>query len=204
MLNSFSNHLPNPPLSVTCMFSYPLLHYSSSVDRSTDHYVEEYFLLQDLTYGDGGHNWRSIIFSLLVIGFVIAGIVTAIYLLGWVRQVFSLLLFSLFAADSPRPETAFIESAIVSVELQNYDRRRGIRFATRNTSNCAVIKLQVRRRAPVLERQASYVRRVPSWWPDTAQVTTDLVIPREVCLSSRWWFPHSPHHRRQYRHHFSL
>lgn len=36
---------------------------------------------QDL-YGSEGHNWRSIIFSLLVIGFVIAGIVTAIYLLG--------------------------------------------------------------------------------------------------------------------------
>lgn len=43
-------------------------------------------LPQDLTYGDGGHNWRSIIFSLLVIGFVIAGIVTAIYLLGWVYR----------------------------------------------------------------------------------------------------------------------
>lgn len=41
-----------------------------------------YFIhLKDL-YGDSGHNWRSIIFSLLVIGFVIAGIVTAIYLLG--------------------------------------------------------------------------------------------------------------------------
>ncbi|XP_036148283.1 inactive dipeptidyl peptidase 10 isoform X2 [Monomorium pharaonis] len=42
---------------------------------------------QDLTYGDGGHNWRSIIFSLLVIGFVIAGIVTAIYLLGYVDEL---------------------------------------------------------------------------------------------------------------------
>lgn len=31
---------------------------------------------------DEGHNWRSIVFSLLVIGFVIAGIITAIYLLG--------------------------------------------------------------------------------------------------------------------------
>lgn len=36
---------------------------------------------QDL-YGSDGHNWRSIIFSLLVIGFVITGIVIAIYLLG--------------------------------------------------------------------------------------------------------------------------
>ncbi|XP_076291931.1 A-type potassium channel modulatory protein DPP6 isoform X2 [Lasioglossum baleicum] len=42
---------------------------------------------QDLTYGEGGHNWRSIIFSLLVIGFVIAGIVTAIYLLGYVDEL---------------------------------------------------------------------------------------------------------------------
>ncbi|KAG5333283.1 DPP10 peptidase, partial [Acromyrmex heyeri] len=42
---------------------------------------------QDLTYADGGHNWRSIIFSLLVIGFVIAGIVTAIYLLGYVDEL---------------------------------------------------------------------------------------------------------------------
>ncbi|KAK0093108.1 hypothetical protein PV326_014278 [Microctonus aethiopoides] len=38
-------------------------------------------------YGDSGHNWRSIIFSLLVIGFVIAGIVTAIYLLGYVDEL---------------------------------------------------------------------------------------------------------------------
>ncbi|XP_066594146.1 inactive dipeptidyl peptidase 10 isoform X2 [Prorops nasuta] len=42
---------------------------------------------QDLTYGEGGHNWRSIVFSLLVIGFVIAGIVTAIYLLGYVDEL---------------------------------------------------------------------------------------------------------------------
>ncbi|XP_011055618.1 PREDICTED: inactive dipeptidyl peptidase 10 isoform X1 [Acromyrmex echinatior] len=42
---------------------------------------------EDLTYADGGHNWRSIIFSLLVIGFVIAGIVTAIYLLGYVDEL---------------------------------------------------------------------------------------------------------------------
>ncbi|KAL7031758.1 hypothetical protein ACKWTF_007126 [Chironomus riparius] len=41
---------------------------------------------QDL-YGSDGHNWRSIIFSLLVIGFVIAGIVTAIYLLGYVDEL---------------------------------------------------------------------------------------------------------------------
>jgi hypothetical protein len=34
-------------------------------------------------YGSDGHNWRSIIFSLFVIGTVIAGIVTAIYLLGY-------------------------------------------------------------------------------------------------------------------------
>lgn len=33
-------------------------------------------------YGSEGHNWRSIIFSLFVIGTVITGIVTAIYLLG--------------------------------------------------------------------------------------------------------------------------
>lgn len=33
-------------------------------------------------YGSDGHNWRSIIFSLFVIGTVISGIVTAIYLLG--------------------------------------------------------------------------------------------------------------------------
>lgn len=36
----------------------------------------------DLSYDSEGHNWRSIIFSLLVIGTVIAGIITAIYLLG--------------------------------------------------------------------------------------------------------------------------
>nr|XP_029728882.1 dipeptidyl peptidase 4-like isoform X2 [Aedes albopictus] len=34
-----------------------------------------------------GHNWRSIVFSLLVIGFVISGIVTAIYLLGYVDEL---------------------------------------------------------------------------------------------------------------------
>jgi len=31
---------------------------------------------------DEGHNWRSIILSLIVISFVIAGVITAIYLLG--------------------------------------------------------------------------------------------------------------------------
>lgn len=36
----------------------------------------------ELAYGPEGHNWRSIIFSLLVINLVISGIVTAIYLLG--------------------------------------------------------------------------------------------------------------------------
>ncbi|KAG5684830.1 hypothetical protein PVAND_014041 [Polypedilum vanderplanki] len=38
-------------------------------------------------YGSDGHNWRSIIFSLLVIGFVISSIVTAIYLLGYVDEL---------------------------------------------------------------------------------------------------------------------
>ncbi|XP_026469614.1 inactive dipeptidyl peptidase 10 [Ctenocephalides felis] len=41
----------------------------------------------DLMYGGDGHNWKSIIFSLLVIGLVIAGIVTAIYLLGYVDEL---------------------------------------------------------------------------------------------------------------------
>ncbi|XP_033154099.1 dipeptidyl peptidase 4 isoform X2 [Drosophila simulans] len=36
---------------------------------------------------DEGHNWRSIILSLLVISFVVAGIVTAIYLLGYVDEL---------------------------------------------------------------------------------------------------------------------
>ncbi|XP_031617324.1 dipeptidyl aminopeptidase-like protein 6 isoform X3 [Contarinia nasturtii] len=42
--------------------------------------------LDELDYGET-HNWKSIIFSLLVIGFVIAGIVTAIYLLGYVDEL---------------------------------------------------------------------------------------------------------------------
>ncbi|XP_058801842.1 inactive dipeptidyl peptidase 10 isoform X3 [Phymastichus coffea] len=42
---------------------------------------------QDLSYPGEGHNWRSIIFSLLVISTVIAGIVTAIYLLGYVDEL---------------------------------------------------------------------------------------------------------------------
>lgn len=41
---------------------------------------------QDL-FPPEGHNWRSIVFSLLVIGFVISGIVTAIYLLGYVDEL---------------------------------------------------------------------------------------------------------------------
>lgn len=40
---------------------------------------------QDLEYGET-HNWKSIVLSLLVISFVIAGIVTAIYLLGYVPR----------------------------------------------------------------------------------------------------------------------
>lgn len=44
--------------------------------------------LQELAYhGDEGHNWWSIIFSLLVIGLVITGIVIAIYLLGYVDEL---------------------------------------------------------------------------------------------------------------------
>lgn len=42
---------------------------------------------EELAYESESHNWRSIIFSLLVIGFVIAGIVTAIYLLGYVDEL---------------------------------------------------------------------------------------------------------------------
>ncbi|XP_055593286.1 dipeptidyl peptidase 4 [Uranotaenia lowii] len=41
---------------------------------------------QDL-FPPEGHNWKSIVFSLLVIGFVISGIVTAIYLLGYVDEL---------------------------------------------------------------------------------------------------------------------
>lgn len=39
---------------------------------------------QDLGYPSEGHNWRSIILSLFTISVVIAGIATAIYILGWV------------------------------------------------------------------------------------------------------------------------
>ncbi|XP_026325808.1 inactive dipeptidyl peptidase 10 isoform X1 [Hyposmocoma kahamanoa] len=42
---------------------------------------------EDDLYPGDGHNWRSIIFSLMVISFVIAGIVTAIYLLGYVDEL---------------------------------------------------------------------------------------------------------------------
>lgn len=55
---------------------------SGGIDRSIADEEDLCLCSQDLTYAEGGHNWRSIIFSLLVIGFVIAGIVTAIYLLG--------------------------------------------------------------------------------------------------------------------------
>ncbi|XP_055628528.1 inactive dipeptidyl peptidase 10 isoform X2 [Toxorhynchites rutilus septentrionalis] len=41
---------------------------------------------QDL-FAPEGHNWKSIVFSLLVIGFVISGIITAIYLLGYVDEL---------------------------------------------------------------------------------------------------------------------
>ncbi|KAK6623026.1 hypothetical protein RUM43_008878 [Polyplax serrata] len=41
----------------------------------------------DLGVVDDGYNWKSIVFSLLVIGTVIAGIVTAIYLLGYVDEL---------------------------------------------------------------------------------------------------------------------
>jgi hypothetical protein len=36
---------------------------------------------------DEGHNWWSIIFSLLVIGLVISGIVAAIFLVGYVDEL---------------------------------------------------------------------------------------------------------------------
>lgn len=41
----------------------------------------------DFAYGSESHNWRSIIFALLVINFVIGGIVTTISLIGYVRKV---------------------------------------------------------------------------------------------------------------------
>lgn len=41
---------------------------------------------QDL-FASEGHNWKSIVFSLLVIGFVISGIITAIYFLGYVDEL---------------------------------------------------------------------------------------------------------------------
>lgn len=45
-------------------------------------------LIQELAYhGDEGHNWWSIIFSLLVIGLVVFGIVLAIYLVGYVDEL---------------------------------------------------------------------------------------------------------------------
>jgi hypothetical protein len=40
-----------------------------------------------LAGANDSHNWRSIVLSLLVIGFVIAGILTAIYLLGYVDEM---------------------------------------------------------------------------------------------------------------------
>ncbi|XP_063236972.1 inactive dipeptidyl peptidase 10 [Bacillus rossius redtenbacheri] len=44
---------------------------------------------EDLVYpgASGGHNWRSIVLSLAVIGLVIAGILMAIYLLGYVDEL---------------------------------------------------------------------------------------------------------------------
>jgi len=44
---------------------------------------------QDLVLAgaNDSHNWRSIVLSLLVIGFVIVGILTAIYLLGYVDEM---------------------------------------------------------------------------------------------------------------------
>ncbi|KAL1123724.1 hypothetical protein AAG570_001497, partial [Ranatra chinensis] len=44
---------------------------------------------QELVYpGSGeGRNWRSVVFSLLVIAAVIAGILVAIYTLGWVDEL---------------------------------------------------------------------------------------------------------------------
>lgn len=41
---------------------------------------------QDLLASES-HNWKSIVFSLLVIGFVISGIITAIYFLGYVDEL---------------------------------------------------------------------------------------------------------------------
>ena len=40
-----------------------------------------------LAGANDSHNWRSIVLSLLVIGLVIAGILTAIYLLGYVDEM---------------------------------------------------------------------------------------------------------------------
>lgn len=77
---------------------------------------------QELLYpGSGdGHNWRSIIFSLLVIGLVISGIVTAIYLLGYVDELLywsgrRMRLEELLAGDlaSKRLQPAWVDSSHV-------------------------------------------------------------------------------------------
>lgn len=47
-----------------------------------------YFQLDsELGVIDDGYNWKSIVLSLFVIGLFIAGIVTAIYLLGYVDEL---------------------------------------------------------------------------------------------------------------------
>lgn len=46
------------------------------------------YCLQDVaSLADDGYNWRSIIVSLFVIALIIAGIVTAVYLLGYVDEL---------------------------------------------------------------------------------------------------------------------
>lgn len=78
----------------TCRFVFEKMHANISSDRGGSWRLppDETLQVQDPKQKDteldleDGHNWRSIIFSLLVISFVIAGIITAIYLLGYVNH----------------------------------------------------------------------------------------------------------------------
>lgn len=127
--------------------------------------------MQELLYpGSGeGHNWRSIIFSLLVIGLVISGIVTAIYLLGYVDELLywsgrRMRLEELLAGDlsSQRLPPAWVDSTHLVYQADD-GALSVLDTATNNAtllvSNHTLVSMQV-----ALPRYGPWPRPWPCWW----------------------------------------
>lgn len=116
--------------------------------------------VQDLGYPPEGHNWCSIVLSLLAIGCVIAGIATAIYILGWVED-----------------GTTYSFKCCIATE-------RAIDTASRSR-----FPFQLRRRVVILEWQTNDIRWIFARRADAQPPTSHVGVGLAFCIPVRWWWP---------------